>query len=276
MYNICKISPEGNIHAQAFDELALTIHYSILELGLSSKLQINKVDSKCINIVIGFHLLNIRNMNDLPENTILVNTEQILAEKGPWNAVILEWTKKYAVWDYSQKNIEKFNKQGVKNIKKLSFGYQSKLETINKIQKQDVDVLFYGSINERRLKILNQLRASGLKVISLFGVYGEERDILISRSKVILNLHYYETQIFEVIRVFYLLINGKAVVGEVNKDTSVEEIWLNGFCASEYENLVNTTINLVKNSNLRKELETNAQKFIKTNKQKDLILPLLA
>lgn len=274
-FNICKIAPDGFIHAQAFDELALAIHNSIRELGFASKLQINKLEPNCINIIIGFHLLDVKLIANIPKNTILVNTEQILAEKGPWNSIILEWTKRFQTWDYSQKNIDQFHRLGIKNIKKLSLGYQSQLQTIPKIQNEDIDVLFYGSTNERRLAILEKLKASGLNVVSIFGLYGAERDALISRSKVVLNLHFYETQIFEVIRVFYLLINSKAIIGEVNKDTSIEDGWTNSFYPSTYENLVDSTIELVKNNQLRKEIESNAYEFIKTRKQADLIRPLL-
>ena len=56
----------------------------------------------------------------------------------------------------------------------------------------------------------------GINVKALFGVYGRERDKLIARSKIVLNMHHYSSQIFEIVRVFYLLTNRKAVVAECN------------------------------------------------------------
>ena len=45
-----------------------------------------------------------------------------------------------------------------------------------------------------------------------YGVYGAERDRLIARSRLVLNVHYFPTHIFEMIRVSYLLANRTAVV----------------------------------------------------------------
>lgn len=56
-------------------------------------------------------------------------------------------------------------------------------------------------------------------------IYGEERDALIARSRVVLNLHQYDIHIFEQVRVNYLLINGKAVVSEVADDTEIPDLY---------------------------------------------------
>ena len=48
----------------------------------------------------------------------------------------------------------------------------------------------------------------------LVGVYGEERDAYIARSKIVLNLHFYESQIMEQVRISYLLNNHALVISE--------------------------------------------------------------
>jgi hypothetical protein len=53
-----------------------------------------------------------------------------------------------------------------------------------------------------------------VRVKTLFGVYGKERDEYIGRSKILLNIHYYTTMIFEAVRVSYLLNNRCCVVSE--------------------------------------------------------------
>ena len=78
----------------------------------------------------------------------------------------------------------------------------------------------------------------GLTVKSLFGVYGKERDAWIERSKLVINHHYYQSQIFEVVRVFYLLTNSVAVVGEVNDTTSIDHIYKEGIHPVQYDGLV--------------------------------------
>ena len=55
---------------------------------------------------------------------------------------------------------------------------------------KNIDVLFYGEVHERRLKVLEGLRNRGLAVDFVRGVFGADLVLLISRSKVVLNMHY--------------------------------------------------------------------------------------
>jgi hypothetical protein len=66
------------------------------------------------------------------------------------------------------------------------------------------------------------MRGRGLRVESAFGCYGEERDALIARARIVLNVHYYESKVFEVVRVSYLLANRKCVLSESGSDIDLE------------------------------------------------------
>ncbi len=149
------------------------------------------------------------------------------------------------IWDYSPANIEVIRGLGAQNVKFLPIGYQKELQRIDPAPEQDVDVLFYGSINERRRKILEEIEGRGLRVKCLRGVYGKARDEWIARSKVILNHHFYESQIFEIVRVSYLLINAKTVVAEVNPETVIEDRFRKGVVDVPYEGLVEKVCDLV-------------------------------
>ena len=88
---------------------------------------------------------------------------------------------------------------------------------------EDIDVLFYGAMTDRRRAILDKLRAKGFRVESLFGVYGAGRDAWIARSKIVINIHYSEqAKIFEIVRISYLLANRRAVVSERGTDPTEE------------------------------------------------------
>ena len=274
-YNICIIAPSGYIHHRAFDELSQLIHYSLLEIGFDSIVQQNKAESDRRNIVLGFHLLDLKYLHQLPPNTILLNTEQIADQNGPWNNVIIHWAKYFEMWDYSPLNISRFQDLGISDVRLLRIGYQKELEKIPKAITQDIDVLFYGSINERRQKILEELRDSHLNVKSVFGVYGDERDELIARSKVVLNLHYYHSKIFEIVRIFYLLINSKAVVAEIGNGTFKDEICSAGVFAAGYNELTEACISLVKDSSLRSKQELSALNSIKKFPQKNFTEAIL-
>ncbi|MHC4843687.1 MAG: hypothetical protein ACYTEE_07795, partial [Planctomycetota bacterium] len=78
----------------------------------------------------------------------------------------------------------------------------------------------------------------GLKVEALFGVYGVERDHYISRAKIVLNIHFYETKVFEIVRVSYLLANKKFVISEPGNDQELESPFRDGLVFLPYNGLV--------------------------------------
>jgi len=257
-YNICFVKPEGYIHSAVFSELGELIFYSLRELGYEVVVNINKIELGFKNIIIGFHLLPLQAIQSLPESSVLFNTEQIYEEDSPWAQKVYSYSKKYQVWDYSQRNIERFKQLGILNIKYFKIGFQKELVRLDLSKPKEIDVLFYGSVNERRKPILDSLESSGLRIKVLFGSYGEERDSYIEKSKIILNHHFYNSHIFEIVRVFYLLTNSVAVVGEVNESTFINPIYKSCIFPSCYDKLVESCIELVNNDELREELQLKA------------------
>lgn len=267
-FNICIIQPENYIHSYAFLELGELLYYSLRELGLYVTMDFNKVEYGCRNIIIGCHLLDLSLASQIPESSIILNTEQVYSDTTHWNKNIFEWAEKFEVWDYSERNIEKFIELGVKKIKLLKIGFQKELARISESKVKDVDVLFYGSINERRQFILDGLLKKGLSVKVLFGVYGKERDDWVARSKIVLNHHFYNSQIFEIVRVFYLMSNSIAVVGEVNESTSIDLMCKDGVYATKYDDLVSSCVEVVDDINLQKRIKLSALASISRYPQK--------
>ena len=88
---------------------------------------------------------------------------------------------------------------------------------------------------------------------------------------IVLNLHYYDSKIFEIVRVFYLMSNSKAVVGEVGANTKINPAYLDGFYSSSYENLVESCNKLLINDGMREELEAKAIQVIQKYPQSALL-----
>jgi hypothetical protein len=204
-----------------------------------------------LSIVVGSHLL--QNV-DIPRDWILYNSEQI-GGKGGFGVKesYLALLKRHPVWDYSVNNIEALSKLGIE-AKHCPVGYESCLSKWNilnhKKSDEDIDILFYGSVNERRKKILDQLSEEcNLKV--LFGVYGSQLDSFIARSKIILNLHFYEEAIFEIFRCSYLMANKKCIVSEWGKDQKIEIPYSGGIIFCSYESLVNACLECLANPQAR-------------------------
>lgn len=274
-FNICMIKPDGYPHSAAFTELADLIHYTLLDIGHTSTISVNNTFPDARNIIIGCHLLNPQLIAHIPRSSIILNTEQIYRDDTAWNENIFEWVSHFETWDYSEKNILKLKEIGIGTAKLLQIGYHPRLARISKLPMQDIDVLFYGSVNDRRASVLTGLQAAGLKVKAVFGVYGNERDQLIASSKVVLNLHYYNSKIFEIVRTFYLMTNSKAVVSEVDKDTSIADFYREGIYPSEYEHLVESCQKLIEDNTTRELVEKRALEAISKLPQKEFLLPLL-
>jgi hypothetical protein len=214
-FHIAIMRPDGpgRIYTQAFHEVAETLAYGLVHLGHQVSHRGNAFLSTAQNIVLGpqFVLAD----TPLPEGTILYNLEQI---GGNPNMLLLpELSKRYIIWDYSPANIVYWREHGIE-ARYVPIGYVPELTRIPPVPHPDIDVLFYGSTNRRRKKILTELEESGVKV-AFMQQFGELRDAAISRSKVVLNLHYFDSpRLFEWVRVSYLLANLKAVVCETSDD----------------------------------------------------------
>ena len=262
------VKPDNYIHSYAFMELGELIFFSLKELGYQASIGFNNLEPNDKNILIGCHLLDPSYINQVPKSTIILNTEQIYNDTTSWNSNIFEWVKSFEVWDYSERNIEKLKSLDVDRVKLLKIGYQKELRRINISADKDIDILFYGSINERRAEIINELIKRGLRVKTLFGVYGKERDEWIGRSQLVLNLHFYNSHIFEVVRVFYLLSNSIAVIGEVNDSTSIDSLCKDGIYVSRYEELVDSCLKLINENSLIQKIQFDAFNSISKCQQK--------
>ena len=274
-YNICIIQPKDYVHTQAYTELAEAIKFSLIDLGFEATLQYRQMEKNAVNILIGCHLLELEYIPKIPKETIILNTEQIYNTDIKWNSTIFEWVKHFRVWDYSERNILKLNELGIRNVGLLKLGFQKELIKISNSSLRDIDVLFYGWINPRRAVIIDQLKSRGLVVRTLWGIYGEERDALIARSKLVLNHHFHDSEIFEVVRVFYLMINSIAVVSEINPTTSIDKIYIDGVSGVPYNQLANECVQLVQSPSRLEELRHLAFKTISRFPQSEFTKAIL-
>jgi len=237
-------SPEGYRHSHAFDEQALSLHYAFRRLGYLAPIVRDTWGLSGEPIVLGANLLSAADRSRLPASSILYNLEQI-HEGSPWlKPEYLETLSAFRVWDYSPRNVQQLELLGVDVAGVCEVGYVPELSCIEQLSEQDkdIDVLFYGSINERRQAIIDQLKARGLNVVAAFGVYGLRRDRLIARAKVVLNVHYYESKVLEVIRLSYLLANRCFVVSEKGADPDLETAYQDGVAFADYDTLPETCV----------------------------------
>jgi hypothetical protein len=244
-YNICIIRPNGYIWSSVFHELAELISYSLHDLGFHAHIVQNEINIRAANILIGVHLLPLQAIEKIPSNSIVFNTEQLGVGPKRWNNKVLEFIKKFDSWDYSERNILKFQNIGIRSPKLFKIAYHAKLNRIPVDQAKDIDVLFYGGLNTARAKILDGLKERGLHVKHLSGIFGAERDAYIARSKIVLNLHQYDTKILEMIRIHYLMNNSKVVLTQYDDDSVGGEAYKAGLVLAPYAQLVDRAVALL-------------------------------
>lgn len=168
-------------------------------------------------------------------------------------ALLALFRRHHRVWDYSQANIERLTAWQVGRLTHVPVGYVPELTRIAPVP-EDIDVLFYGSRSPLRHAVLDALRAKGFRVERLFGVYGAARDALIARSKIVLNMHLYEAKGFEVVRVSYMLANGRAVVSEHSVNPSEDGDLASGIAFAPYDDLVSRCTELLGEDRARRDL----------------------
>ncbi|NNJ95508.1 MAG: hypothetical protein HKP57_12230 [Halobacteria archaeon] len=247
-YCIWIVTPPGYAHAAAFHEVAIGLQGGFRELGMQVPIVQDRARIRSRAIVLGANLLPDMPGVKPPGKSILFNLEQITPGSGWLTTGYLKLLKRHPVWDYSRYNIEQLGKLGISNITHCPIGYSDVLQRIAPAPEKDIDVLFYGSINPRRLAILEALARADLRVETLFGVYGEQRDAVIARSRLVLNIHYYPAKIFEIVRISWLLANAVCVVSEDSPLDSALESVQDGIVQAPYDRLVDTCRKVIRNN----------------------------
>jgi hypothetical protein len=209
-----------------FREVAELLFHGFRRAGARVEWSPRSMRRGALNLVIAAHRMPRTWLPRLEEHVIL-NLEQVCAPEA-WRltdaATYRTLLSGAPVIDYSERNREWLVRELGVDAEILMLGHEPELERIPRASDQDIDVLFYGEITPPRARTLTALERAGLRVAAIGGapsIYGRERDALIARSRVVLNLHQYATQVLEQVRVNYLLINGKAVVSEVTDQTEI-------------------------------------------------------
>jgi len=231
-----------------FSEVAETVHYGLLSLGHDSVLTKRWLHDRRI-IVLGPNYLPLLGVMPAP-GTILYNLEQVFHGSQFFTPTTMSIYRQYPMLDYNQRNIERLIRMGIPAPRLLPIGYVPELTRIEAAPEEDVDVLFYGFLTDRRRIALDAIRARGLRVETLNGVFGRTRDAWIFRSKVVLNMLSI-SDVFQAVRVSYLLANKKAVVSERGDG---HEDFLGAVAFADYDDLADRCVDLVRDDAARREL----------------------
>ena len=254
--DIVPIQPDGFPDAGVFAEVAETLQHGLRALGYDALLRPNEIRFGVPLVVLAAHMLRPDDTLRLPVGAIIYNLEQM--RPGAWatRADYLQLLSRHTVWDFDAANVAAIAQAtGHRDVHHVPIGYVPELTRIAPAAEQDIDVLFYGSVTPRREAIFRALAATGLKLVVAFRVYGADRDALIARAKVVLNLHAHDDWGFEIVRIAYLLANRKAVVCEANAPDDIDADLRDGMVGVRYAQLVDACRALVADDDARLRLE---------------------
>ena len=138
------------------------------------------------------------------------------------------FNKAKAIFDYSEENLSKYPDEIRNRCHYLPIALRDNIESLQITNtEKDYDILFFGSLTERRKKIFNFLTSKTplkIKFIRIStGLYGKSLYQEIQRARIILNIHAKQVSLIETARIHDCLREGQAIIvsedSEIDKDT---------------------------------------------------------
>ena len=270
-FHLVSIEPDHFDHAASWYELAELVQYGLLRAGFECSTGINHFIPNRTNIVFGVQHLSAEMEPLLPKDTRLFNTEQLpILSKNFCHQRYMQiryWAQKgFRFLDYSAENAPILSAWGATEVSVVPLGYVPELDRLKK-QPPKYDCLFYGGLNPRRHKLLHEIQELGVNLQFLNGVYGEDRDAFIEKSKIVLNLHLYDAEIFEIVRVNYLMHNNICVLTELNPSTKIATELTDLFVCCSRETLVSEVASVIDQPKTIQQTAANAYDWLRSRPQ---------
>lgn len=235
--HICLIHPAGYIHADALLDPAQYFYWQFRRLGLRVSLARNVLRHDAVNFIFGAHNgFDVRALQT--HSCIIVNLEQIGQGGAALGSDYLRLLKSAVVVDYNPNNPPAYTNHP-EDVPLVSFGHAGWMKPgphdALPLEDRPLDLLFIGSVNQRRLSLLQQIEAAGRKVhLQACPVYGFARNSMVRQARGLLNLHFYDAARFEQVRAFMGLSLGTPVVSERLPNTSAGPVF--DTCVTWFEN----------------------------------------
>ena len=232
-------------------------------IGLSDALTLLGVDHDRVQFYSG---------EIIDDDNIYIIVGVHLYTKFPLNYIVLQCEQPGSHWMYDKTLYEKFeNSMGLweispklNNIWRTTTSYKScHVPTRIPIDifldngeeevppvRQDIDVLFYGGKNPKRVEMERKLRKKFPKkkiIFRYFNLFDEEREQMIKRAKLVLNIHFWPEASLETHRIEYLMARSKCVVTERSMDPELDSEYENTVVFTKYEKIPEVVDRLLNN-----------------------------
>ncbi len=149
--------------------------------------------------------------DEIPPGAVVYNLENVGIQ------VQTDAFEGHEIWDFSARNVAAWKAAG-RRATHVPIGWHPSMErfAMRPWSERDIDVVFCGCVNPRRQLVIDALRDRGLavRVIAPGEAYGAERDEILSRSKVALNLLFHLDGTFPVLRAAHAAANRLPMIHE--------------------------------------------------------------
>jgi len=225
--NICVIQPKGYVFSLGLLDQAIYFQYYLQEMGYRVELTKNRLRADAVNFIFGGHL---GFDPDLAARytCVLVNLEQVGSDGCNLAPAYVEMLGRLPVIDYDPANVAAY-RADPSEVAIVPFQFMPYLrrEPLTPVAERPIDVLFIGSVNQRRFDLFEKIRAAGVEVSYFDGpLFGPERDAFIRQAKCMLNTGFYGRNRLEQTRLSHSLSLGTPVVStrpNVGNDCGVFE-----------------------------------------------------
>jgi len=180
------------------------INYTVLIIHNLLKIHLNDIHNWYIIIY------NDRKDGKVPKKHIFYQIEQSNHKNFDINIM----NKYNIIWDFSLKNYDKYSYVPLSKVFYMPIPFYFNDNII--YDNFEYDIFFYGINNKRQLLILNNLKSKGYNIIFHSRMYGDDRDNFIKKSKIIINLHYYNNSALETTRFNEVLNFNKLIISETS------------------------------------------------------------
>lgn len=269
--NICLIHKIGYSHTEAFREAAERVEEECRRRRICCKITSSEDQEVDLNIIFGSHIKAQQVYKFNQEKSLIINLERLEAiNESNKNSSYMKLLDKFKYIDFCSSNVKYCQENRVHTPEYLYRPWHEKKwkRVINEVDKT-WDACLIGSSTPRRKEIIRQLEQAGLLVTENFNFYACERDEVLSKSKICLNIHAYENnQTAEIWRLNFLATNQIRIISEKCEFEKDEENISDALTQVNYNDIAKTVIECINNENTLSR-EKKAKVFYEITKEYD-------
>ena len=205
--NLAIISNHPDSLANTFHDCLESMRRTLADLNFRVLITKNTFIEGAINILWGVGTHHSKDYASIDEyakkyTTAFVNLEQLTSDSILVDDEYTAMISKFPLIDYSPVNINLINSINEEKLNhRLEFPFIPYSTNHNyDLSIRPYDFAFVGAINQRRLDLLSKLSDYGFKIKIISNKYKNELEQTLSDCKALLNIHYYESSIFEIAR----------------------------------------------------------------------------